>query len=449
MFLNNLPIKHSIKHFFVRVSLGFLRALIVVKRVGVPFSIRVFQPFKTVGFVLLKVIGVPLYRVIFSVRRFVTKIILPAKSRFFYLLSNRYSIHVFIITLMAIVGVTNIQARHVRAETFGQQSILYSLVSVDDSQTIETVTAERGVPLSEGTFSYTTDALTIALPHTDVDFYPEQFFSTTETTEDKIATRSGIEMYTVVDGDTLGRIAIKFQLSISTILSANNLTLRSTIRIGDTLKILPEDGVLYTVVRGDTLSKIAGKYKIEITEIARANTFGDEQVLQVGTDIVLPGAEEIIKPQAIARRPVSVKDIFVPTSSSDSGSSKNEESVSSMKSGCVWPSSLRVITQYYNWKHTGIDIDGDYETYNLAAHDGVVSYTGWRNGYGLTVEIDHGNGFKTRYAHNSKNFVEIGDVVVAGEKIAQTGTTGHSTGTHLHFEIIKNGRFQNPLGYIR
>ncbi len=419
----------------------------MIKRVGTPFLGRCFQPFRSVGFVLLKVIGVPAYRGIFFVRRLVNQILLPAKSRFFYLLSNRYSIHVFVIILIAIVGITNIQTRNVRAETFGQQSVLYSLVSADDSQTVETVVAGKDVLLSGGTTSYMSDAITYTGPHTDTDFFPEENADIPTST---VAPRDNIETYIVTEGDTLGRIAVKFNLSISTILSANNLSLRSTLHLKDALKILPEDGILYTVVKGDNLSKIASKYSIDAVEIIRANNMNNGQSLKVGVEILLPGASEIVTSQAIARRPVSVKDIFVPSQQTNQKTSPtNVQPVSSTASGWVWPTNWHIITQYYSWKHTGIDVDGDYTTFSMAAHDGVVSYTGWRNGYGLTVEIDHGNGLKTRYAHNSKIFVTIGDVVNAGEKLAKTGTTGRSTGTHLHFEIIKNGKFQNPLEYVR
>ena len=440
-------IKHSIKHFFVRASLGFLRGLIVIKRILVPASAHVFQPFKSVGFVLLKVIGVPMYRGIFFSRRWIHKIFLPAKSRFFYILSNRYSIHAFIIALIAVVGIANIQTRNVRAETFGQKSVLYSLVSVDDSQTVETVVAGKDVLLSGGAMSYMSDAIENTGPHTDTDFYPEENVNGTVSVPSTVPSRDRIETYTIVEGDTIGRIAVKFNLSVSSILSANDLSLRSTLHLGDTLKILPEDGVLYTVSRGDTLSRIASKYSIDATEISRANGFNDGQTLRIGAEILLPGASEIAPSQAIARRSVSVKDIFVP--SPVQSSPKNVQPVSSTASGWVWPTNWHIITQYYSWKHTGIDIDGDYTTFSLAAHDGIVSYAGWRSGYGLTIEIDHGNGLKTRYGHNSKIFVNTGDTVNAGEKLAQTGTTGRSTGTHLHFEVIKNGKFQNPLEYVR
>ena len=106
----------------------------------------------------------------------------------------------------------------------------------------------------------------------------------------------------------------------------------------------------------------------------------------------------------------------------------------------IWPTDWRVITQYFTY-HTGVDIDGDYNTVSHAAADGVVIYSGWRRGYGMTVEINHGNGIVTRYAHNSKFYVS-GDVVSAGQTIAQTGSTGRSTGTHLHFEVIRTGGFK-------
>jgi len=414
-----------------------LRGLIVVKRVAKPFFLATYQPFKAVGFVFVKLVGVPAYRGIFFVRRFVHTILLPAKHRFFYLLSNRYTVHALMIILVGIIGVTNFQTRNVRAETFGQKSILYSLVSVDDSQTVEVVEAGKSVLIPGGQSSYFADATL----DTRTQFHQTELDQTGATTQPQgVPTRSSVETYVVQEGDTLGRISVRFHLSISTILSANGLTLRSTIRPGDTLKILPRDGIIYTVKRGDTLSRIANTYNVQIQDIASANQLESNATLKVGAEILLPGATQVAAPAALARKPVSVKDII-------SNTPIPKASVST--AGWVWPTNWHVITQYYGWKHTGIDVDGDYSTSSIAAHDGVVSYTGWRTGYGLTVEIDHGNGLKTRYAHNSKIYVNRGDVVSAGERLAQTGTTGRSTGTHLHFEVILNGKFQNPLSYVR
>ena len=102
--------------------------------------------------------------------------------------------------------------------------------------------------------------------------------------------------------------------------------------------------------------------------------------------------------------------------------------------------------------HLGIDIDANMGDPVTAAAEGVVSFSGVRSGYGNVVEIDHGNGYKTLYAHNSSNLVRAGDVVRAGQNIAKVGSTGRSTGSHLHFEVKLNDRQVNPrqfLGKVR
>jgi murein DD-endopeptidase MepM/ murein hydrolase activator NlpD len=99
--------------------------------------------------------------------------------------------------------------------------------------------------------------------------------------------------------------------------------------------------------------------------------------------------------------------------------------------------------------HQGIDFAGTLGSPIKAVADGVVSWSGNRNGYGNLVEINHGNGLTTRYGHNSKNLVAVGDRVVRGQVIALMGSTGRSTGSHLHFEVLQDGRSQNPMAYIR
>lgn len=98
--------------------------------------------------------------------------------------------------------------------------------------------------------------------------------------------------------------------------------------------------------------------------------------------------------------------------------------------------------------HLGIDIDANTGDPVTAAAEGVVSFSGVRNGYGNVVEIDHGNGYKTLYAHNSANLVRAGDIVRAGQQIARVGSTGRSTGSHLHFEVKLDGRQVNPRQYL-
>ncbi len=98
--------------------------------------------------------------------------------------------------------------------------------------------------------------------------------------------------------------------------------------------------------------------------------------------------------------------------------------------------------------HKGIDFDARTGDPVLAVADGVVSYSGSRSGYGNTVEVDHGNGYVTRYAHNSRLTRKVGSLVRAGEEIAKAGSTGRSTGAHVHFEVWQNGRVVNPRKFL-
>lgn len=98
--------------------------------------------------------------------------------------------------------------------------------------------------------------------------------------------------------------------------------------------------------------------------------------------------------------------------------------------------------------HRGIDFDARTGDPVLSVADGVVSYSGVRSGYGNVVEVDHGNGYVTRYAHNSRLVVKVGDLVRVGQQIARAGSTGRSTGAHVHFEVWENGRVVNPRKFL-
>ncbi len=99
--------------------------------------------------------------------------------------------------------------------------------------------------------------------------------------------------------------------------------------------------------------------------------------------------------------------------------------------------------------HTGIDFAGKLGAEIVAVADGVVTWSGDRYGYGIMVEINHGNGYSTRYAHNSENLVKVGDEVKKGQVVALMGETGRATGPNLHFEVVQNGRRVNPVKFIR
>ncbi|MBC2724681.1 MAG: peptidoglycan DD-metalloendopeptidase family protein, partial [Desulfosporosinus sp.] len=124
----------------------------------------------------------------------------------------------------------------------------------------------------------------------------------------------------------------------------------------------------------------------------------------------------------------------------------------STASGLSWPL-RRGITSYYGYRgsdiHTGIDIDGDQGEPYVAAGAGKVVSAGWAGNYGRTIVIDHGNGVMTRYAHSTKLLVSVGESVSKGQRIGLVGSTGRSTGSHLHFEVIINGSTVNPLKSLR
>jgi murein DD-endopeptidase MepM/ murein hydrolase activator NlpD len=422
--------------------------LVFVKQKGGPMMARIAAPLRRVGLFFVHSILVPTYRIIFSIRRMVHKIVLPAKHQLVYLVSNKYATHGLIIFIVASVVCVNLQARDVRAETIGQKSLLYQIVAEDDANIVEVVEAGSGFVNLGARSSYFSDTVVDARQHMDTAFLGDSFFQTKTDSMDSVSEfktqkRDEIETYIVQEGDTLGQIAERFGIKVTTILWANNLSFTSTIRPGDSLSILPKDGVLYTVKSGDTLSSIAKKYDVEIEDVLEENNLSTSQTLAIGKELLLVGGspQSTTSPTTSSiRSTTSVAELFTaPTTTSPSSSND----------GWHWPTDWRVITQYYGWRHTGLDVDGDYSTNSYAARGGVVIYSGWRSGYGLTVEIDHGDGFMTRYAHHASNYVSVGQVVSGGQAIAQTGTTGRSTGTHLHFEIIYNGKFQNPLDYVR
>ncbi|MBI5022953.1 MAG: M23 family metallopeptidase [Candidatus Magasanikbacteria bacterium] len=245
--------------------------------------------------------------------------------------------------------------------------------------------------------------------------------------------RFKIIKYVVQPSDTIGTVAQKFQISVETILIENKLTLKSVLRPGDSLNILPINGVSHKIKKGDSIKKIAALYKAEAQKIIDFNHLIEEE-LPIGEVLIVPEGKRIVTPLAPAtqiagNRPPALK-------------------VSSL--GMLWPTVGRRITQYFSWRHTGIDIALPTGNPIYAALDGVVETSGWnRGGYGYQVVLRHSNGLKTRYAHSSKLYVSVGQEVSKGDVIALIGSTGRSTGPHVHFEVIVDGVRVNPFLYVK
>lgn len=250
--------------------------------------------------------------------------------------------------------------------------------------------------------------------------------------------RDRIIEYEVREGDTVSSIAEKFGVSQDTLIWENKLTKKTVLKPGQNLRILPVTGISYKVQKGETIYSIAKRTNAEPQAIVDFpfNTFVNDETfaLAVGQLLIIPDGtppEEAPAPSAFARR---TPDAGTVTASGD----------------FVWPASGR-ISQGFTWYHRGIDIANRDGPEVLAADAGTVIIAGWPDGqgYGNRVIIDHGNGYQTLYAHLSQVYVVEGQTVRRGSSIGRMGSTGRSTGTHLHIEIRQDGVPINPLELLK
>lgn len=250
--------------------------------------------------------------------------------------------------------------------------------------------------------------------------------------------RDKITEYQVQEGDTLSVVAEKFGVSEETIRWQNNLS-RDQIKLGQTLEILPVTGILHKVQKGDTVYSIAKKYDAAPQAIIDFpfNTFSNDETfeLAVGQTVVVPDG---IKPADIISAPVARTRQTTPNAGSVTASGN-----------FVWPTA-GTISQGFAWYHRAIDIANRSLPDILAADAGTVTYSGCvGGGYGCHIIIDHGNGYVTLYGHMSRLYANVGQTVSKGAAIGKMGSTGRSTGPHLHFEVRLNGSFLNPLSSLR
>lgn len=252
-------------------------------------------------------------------------------------------------------------------------------------------------------------------------------------------TRAEVIEYTVNSGDTLSGIAEKFGISIDTILWANNLEPNSKLKPGQILKISPVTGVIHKVKKGETVYSLAKHYSTDTQAIVDYpfNTFINDENFEIAVGQVL------IIPDGIMPKAVQTSPVYTAKQTPNAGTV--------VASGAfVWPASGK-ISQGFRWYHRAIDIANSAGTPILAADSGKVVVAGWPDniGYGNRVIIDHGNGFVTLYAHLSRISVGQGQTVKRGDQIGLMGSTGRSTGSHLHFEIRVSGTAQDPLAYLK
>ncbi len=236
-----------------------------------------------------------------------------------------------------------------------------------------------------------------------------------------------ISIYVVQEGNTLSAIAEMFDVSVNTIKWANDVPPSGTIRVGQTLTILPINGLKYTVKKGDTLASIAKLFHGDADEIANYNEI-TTSTLAVGSEIIIPDGELTTVPRIASPRT---------SASSATGAQYAGYYLRPIVGG--------MRTQGIHG-YNGVDLAAPAGTPILASASGdviVAKGVGWNGGYGQYAVIRHDNGTQTLYSHASGIIVGVGQRVVQGQVIGYVGSTGRSTGAHVHFEI--RGGPRNPF----
>jgi LysM repeat protein len=249
--------------------------------------------------------------------------------------------------------------------------------------------------------------------------------------------RQQAHVYTVKTGDTIEGIAAQHNVSTNTVLWANGLDSKTTLKVGDHLTILPITGVLHTVASGDTVLAVAAKYDATADDIIKYNNLDEDAKLSIGQKLIIP--DGYIAPRTVPS--ILPRDARLATEPDGQAPPPADAA----GPGLLWPTATKHIAQYFKWGHTGIDIDNRARPPVYAAAAGTVEYTGWLGGYGNLIIVNHGSGLRTYYAHLDKFYVSEGQTVTKGAAIAKMGSTGRSTGPHLHFEVRQHGRPVNPL----
>jgi len=247
--------------------------------------------------------------------------------------------------------------------------------------------------------------------------------------------RLEVVTYTIQAGDTVQAIADIFDLDPTTIMWSNPAIedAPDLLRVGQKAIILPIDGVYHTVGVSDTLASIAEEYEVEPEAIAACaynHLEAPEYPIKEGDKLIVPGGEKPYVPKVVTAYAGAI-----PEGARGTGLFQ-------------WPV-LGTITQGYWYGHRAIDIGAPTGSAVQATDGGFVSFAGWTDvGYGYLIVVDHANGFATYYAHLSNIYVFVGQAVERGQVIGAVGSTGWSTGPHLHFEVRHYGTQQNPRAYL-
>lgn len=260
--------------------------------------------------------------------------------------------------------------------------------------------------------------------------------------------------YRVKTGDTFQSIGNRYGVSWELVAAMNNVAAPYDLKPGQQIYIPRDPQTEIVVAKGDTLWDLSRKYDVDLGTFMVYNGLYANDVLDVGQVLYVPNHASIGEPvitassQAIASRSAATVNRRTTTATATKTST-----ITASKAGWSLPIHGTVTSEYGKRKsgsHHGIDLAAPQGTTIKAAKGGTVLHSGWYNNiYGNAVIIDHGNGQKTLYGHCSKTTAKEGATVAAGEAIAKVGSTGRSTGPHVHFEIYINGKTVNPRNYLK
>lgn len=270
------------------------------------------------------------------------------------------------------------------------------------------------------------------------------------------AAPSSTNTYVVQRGDNLSKIASRFGVPIQTLIDINGLTSPDRINAGQTITINPALAVdpaapsnpsVYVVQRGDILSHIANSFGVSIQALMEANSLVSPDRINYGQTLIIPSTNAVSSPESPT---TSEPDASLDTSALQTIA---EESTNPTEEGnpFIWPIPIKDgwFVKGYRAGHPGIDIILPRGTPIRASMAGTVEFSGWNAyGFGNLVVLNHGNGYRTLYAHQSERLVSTGDIVAQGDVIGLVGITGYATHPHLHFEIRQAYYPDNPCNYL-
>jgi len=352
---------------------------------------------------------------------------------------TRATAHLSIIALTigaVILGGVGISApRTAMGETFGSDAGS----SINAAPPVEpetpsfplTLSADRSQPLDGDTVAR------LPVPHTTV---PDRL-------------RAEVITYVVQTGDNVFDIAYQFGLNPQTIVWSNREGLMDApwlIQQGLELFILPVDGVYHTVRSGETVAGIASEYDVEVDALYNEwNDLEESEQLREGQQLVVPSGQG----EEVAWEPPPEYPSPGPSGYSYGVCSGTTFTGPGANGWFILPTGSPRVSGWYfhdprNPGHIGLDYGCNLGDPIYAADNGVISIAGWNGGYGIMVELNHGNGFVTRYSHFDSLAVGCGQAIYQGNLLGYCGTTGYSTGPHLHFEIRSNGVPQDPQSYL-